>query len=167
MYVIQVLWKRLYSQRSGKDKATLFQLRNLLNRSSVPHDPEKHMKASEDFLLVVLHAHAVSAAKMICRLCSVESIEELAKAIVENYTLLPCSGSESECLDLINLYAMELLTLALVWHGFHDATKEGDGNRILRYWKFLLVIFKSSKNYNYAKDAVYLLVSVHLVQSIF
>lgn len=66
---------------------------------------------------------------------------------------------ESNDRDLVNLYAKELLTLGLLWHAFHDAVKEGDGERILCHWKFLLVLFKSSKNYNYAKDAVNLLLS--------
>ena len=156
-----VLWKRLFSKDSGRDKATLFQLRNLLNRSSVPSDPVKNMKASEDFLLVILHAHVVAAANTICSHMDVNSVQKLSHAIVANYTLLPqlAEASSNDYPDKVYLYAMEFLTLALVWHGFHDAIKEGDGNRILHYWKFLLIIFKSSRNYNYAKDAVNLLLS--------
>ncbi len=52
---------------------------------------------------------------------------------------------------------MEFLTLALSWHGLH--MKEGDGDRIKMYWKLLLVLFKSPRNYNYAKDAVHLLLA--------
>ena len=59
--------------------------------------------------------------------------------------------------DGVYVYATELLTLGLIWHGFHDSIKEGDGDRILIYWKFLLIIFKVAKCYNYAKEAVYLL----------
>ena len=33
-----------------------------------------------------------------------------------------------------------LLSLGLLWHGFHDFVREGDGERILRYWKFLCVV---------------------------
>lgn len=152
----------------------------MLDRSSVPSDPEKNMKAAEDFLLVVLHAHAVCAAKMICSLLDVQSIMELSKVIVANHTLMqqfctdmsdsktvPTEGAQgkasdktgSKCSDQVNLYAMEVLTLGLLWHGFHDASREGDGERILRYWKVLLVLFKSSRNYNYAKDAVNLILS--------
>ena len=56
--------------------------------------------------------------------------------------------------DGVFTYAMELLTLSLLWHGFHDAIREGDGERIIRYWKFLFIIFKSSSCHNYAKEAV-------------
>ena len=41
---------------------TLYQIRNLLHRTVVPIDPG-NMKAAEDFLLLVLHAHVVAAAK--------------------------------------------------------------------------------------------------------
>ena len=47
--------------------------------------------------------------------------------------------------------------MGLLWHGFHDGIKEGDGDRIFRYWKFLLVIFKSTRHKNYAKESVILL----------
>jgi len=45
---------------------------------------------------------------------------------------------------IFHLYAAELLSLGLLWHAFHDAVREGDGERILRHWKFMLVIFKST-----------------------
>ena len=41
----------------------MFQLRNLINQSGVPTNPEKNMKAAEDFLLLLLHAHIVAAAE--------------------------------------------------------------------------------------------------------
>jgi len=56
--------------------------------------------------------------------------------------------------DKVHCYAVELLSLSLMWHGFHDACKEADGERILHYWKFLLVAFKSTNHRNYAKEAV-------------
>ncbi|SMN01269.1 hypothetical protein SPONN_2354 [uncultured Candidatus Thioglobus sp.] len=191
LFNFQVLWKRLFSKLSGRDRGSLFQLRNLLGRSSVPSDPQDDMKAAEDFLLVVLHAHAICAAKAISSIVDVHSVMDLSCMIVANYTLLDefsdhmfkeknstsepktktakrrtpqpkSSQPEAENepkYDLVNLYAKELLTLGLLWHGFHDASKESDGDRSFRHWKFLVVIFKSSRNYNYAKDAVNLIVS--------
>ena len=65
--------------------------------------------------------------------------------------------------DLVHLYAKEFLALALLlWFGFHNAIKEGDGKRILRYWKFLLVVFKVEDRRNYAKEAVNLLLHHNL-----
>ena len=59
--------------------------------------------------------------------------------------------------DFVQTYAMDFLTLGLLWRGFHDAIKHGDGNRILTYWKFLGIIFKEEGHFNYAKEAFNLL----------
>ena len=68
----------------------MYQLRNLINRSGVPADPEKNMKAAEDFLLLLLHAHVVAAAKTIFVFESgLESVAEVAKSIVNTFLLLP------------------------------------------------------------------------------
>ena len=50
------------------EKGTLYQLKNLLNRSAVPTDPGNNMKAAEDFLKIVLNAHIFVAAKTISHL---------------------------------------------------------------------------------------------------
>ena len=39
-----------------------------------------------------------------------------------------------------------------LWYGFHNSIKEGDGNRILRYWKSLLPIFQQEGHHNYSKE---------------
>ena len=43
------------------------------------------------------------------------------------------SGQEN---GIVNNYAVDILTLGLLWHGFKDATKEGDGDWIILYYKF-------------------------------
>ena len=50
------------------------------------------------------------------------------------------------CDDIVYVYATEVITLGIIWHGYHDAVREGDGDRILRFWKIFLVLFKSSNN---------------------
>jgi len=55
----------MFSKKSSAEKGTLYQLKNLLHRTTVPNDPGENMKAAEDFLLVVLHSHVVAAAKTI------------------------------------------------------------------------------------------------------
>jgi len=42
----------------------------------------------------------------------------------------------------VHLYAREVLTLGLIWLGFNDVIKEGDGDMVIRYWRFLLLTFK-------------------------
>ncbi len=75
------------------------------------------------------------------------------------------SEIRTQCEDGVHCYGIEFLSLSLIWHGFHDSIREGDGDRILRYWKFLLVIFKSSNKRNYAKEAVNLLLQYYYLFS--
>ena len=98
-----------------------------------------------------MHAHVISAAKTLNPLpCTVT---ELAKEIVERYTTFnrADAAKPKSYEDEVYLYATEVLSLSLIWHGFHDAIKEADGDRILRYWKFLLVIFKST-NFTFSES---------------
>ena len=61
----QVIWKRLSSSKSTQEKGTMYQLKNLIHRTGVPNDPQDNMKAAEDFLLLLLHAHILQAATTI------------------------------------------------------------------------------------------------------
>ena len=132
MIFIQVIWKRLFTKKSAAEKGTLYQLKNLLNRTAVPLDPSDNMKAAEDSLLVVLHSHIVAAAKAVLDESeAIDDVLSLSKTIVENHITitLPSSSankpSSVKCLDKVNMYATEVLTLGLLWHSFHDAIKEG------------------------------------------
>ena len=137
----------------------MYNLRNLINRTTIPSDPEKDMNATEHFMLLLLHTHVVAAAKVMQSLDVAETLSDLAKWIVVNCVRLPRLDDEGfeKCNDGVHLYAIEVLSLGLLWHGFHDTTKEGDGERVLRYWKFMLVLFKSTNHHNYAKEAINLL----------
>ena len=158
------MWQILHSVKSSKEMGTLYQMRNLINRSSVPKDPGDNMKAAEDFMQLVLYAHIVAAAETVEDLTGADTVAGVAHIIISNYVLLPShsvikktAADENIWEDKVHLYACETLTLGLLWWGFYDAIKEGDGERILRYWKFLLIIFKSTNHPNYAKEAVNLL----------
>jgi len=61
-----VIWKWLFNKNSNADVGTLYQLKNLLQHTAVPLDPGDNMKAAEDFLELVLHAHIVAAAESLC-----------------------------------------------------------------------------------------------------
>ncbi len=159
----------------------MYHLRNLIHRTSVPSDPTTNMNSAEDFLLLLLHAHTVAAAKVILSYYPTDNSVELARRIEVNF--IPdfkkskghdsdnCSSMDrsseirTQCEDGVHCYGIEFLSLLLIWHGFHDSIREGDGDRILRYWKFLLVIFKSSNKRNYAKEAVNLLLQYYYLFS--
>ena len=46
--------------------------------------------------------------------------------------------------DSVQAYAKEFLTLGLLYKEYNDAIHEGDGSRILRCWRYLLLVFKLS-----------------------
>ena len=51
--------------------------------------------------------------------------------------------------------------MGLMSHNFHDASREGDGDRLLRCWKFLLLHFKADKRVKYSVEALHLLAQVN------
>lgn len=69
----------------------------------------------------------------------------VAKALVEKFVKISLPSDEPStsppCHDFVQAYATDFLTIGLLWHGFHDAIQEGNGNRILTYWKFLAFVF--------------------------
>ena len=111
----------------------------------------------------------VTAAARVLQLQSpTSSVHILAKLIIAEFVRLPnmSSSPKSESDDGVhNMYAVELLSLGLLWHGFRDAIREGDGDRILRYWKFLLIVFKSTNHRNYAKESINVLYHYYYILS--
>ena len=141
------------------DKGTMYQLRNLINRS-VPSDPSDNVKAAEDFLLLLVHAHVLAAARCLYSLNNTTSVAYLAKSVVATYLRLPqldASTTSSAIPDGVHAYALDFLSLGCLWAAFHDAIKEGDGEHLTRHWKLLLVVFKAANRQNYGKEAVKLL----------
>ena len=137
----------------------------------MPLDPGDNMKASEDFLQVVLHAHIVAAAETILAATdnSRISLAEVSQAVVKKFVQvvvpLPSSASAPKVKDAVFLYATEVLTLGLIWENFHDAIKKGDGDRLVRVWKFLLLIFKAAKRKNYSIEALNLQLQINYTLS--
>ena len=67
----------------------MYHLRNLINRTNVPSDPEKNMNAAEDFMLLMLHARIIAAAETIQSINPADSALTLAKLIIVNHTNFP------------------------------------------------------------------------------
>ena len=160
LLIHQIIWSRFFSANSY-DKGTLSQLKHLIHRNAVGPDPKNNMKATEDFLLLILCAHVISASKQ-CMEAGNDCLS-VANKVVTHFTKITISSQDQETHindDAYN-YATDLLTMLLVWHGFHDSVKEGDGDRILLYWKVMLPVFQQSGHYNYAKEAFLLLAQSH------
>ena len=112
----------------------MYQIKNAINRTSVPSDPERNMNTAEDFMLLLVHTHVVAAPEAIQSITP-DEVVQLAKAVVTNYVHLPrVDGQEAvTCDDRVYVYTTERLSLGLLWHGFHDSIREGGGERILTY----------------------------------
>lgn len=163
-----MIWKRLFNKNSSAEKGTLYQLKNLLHRTAVPLDPGDNMKAAEDFLEIVLHGHIVAAAESLYA-TSDGSLSDLSQAIVDKFVQIvlpsPKSTTTRKPQDRVFLYATEVVTLGLLWMNFHDATREGDGDRLIRVWKFLLLVFKAARRKNYSIEALNIQLQVNYTLS--
>jgi len=157
--ILQAMWKRLYTKKSSRDKGTLYQLRNLINHTAIKSDPSKNMKATEDFLTVELHGYIVAGATKLIEdeLSRVFTCRDVAKCLVRKWIKITLSSSSTEtpASDGTDYsYALDIMSLGLLWHGFHDAVREGDGDRIIR---FLMPVVKLTGHRNYALEAFKLL----------
>ena len=63
--------------------------------------------------------------------------------------------------DGVYTYTSAVLNDGLLLLEFKAAIREGDGLRILRCWKALLLHFHSANHYNYAKEAVRMIATVN------
>ena len=161
------MWTVLFKSGLTNEKGTLPQLKVLIN-CSTNLDPSKNMKGCEDFLLTVVHVHTVAAARYLLEstdnVKSLEKVKDMAREIIIKFVQFDPNVKISIG-DKMHLYSLQVLTLGLVWHGFNDAIKEGDGDRIITYWKFLLVIFKAGRRHNYCKEAINFLLQYHFLLS--
>ena len=79
----------MYSAWSQAERGTMYQLRTLINRTNVPSDPQNNMNAAEDFMALLLHAHVVATAETIADFNPMESVTDVARAIVANFIRFP------------------------------------------------------------------------------
>ena len=73
------------------------------------------MKAAEDFLLLVLHAHITAASEVLYKEERFESVFHLADSVMESYTRLQGTHNGSTSTGSVFVYACDLLTLGLLW----------------------------------------------------
>lgn len=62
-------------------------------------------------------------------------------------------------------YACSVLNDSMLLVELRDAIHEGDGPRILRCWKFMLIYYRYAKHYKYALEAFILLAQVNVLAS--
>ena len=54
---MQVIWKYFYSVKSSSEHSTMYQLRNLINKTNVGTNPKLNFNACDDFLPTVITGH--------------------------------------------------------------------------------------------------------------
>ena len=183
---MQVIWKRLYAISSSAEKGTLLQLRNLINFKHPTSSPKSNFSACLDLLNIIVESHVVAAALKVFQTTSTsqqpnedilphdlwtqddhirrDKMYEICLKIFDRFVgrfqmnLEDTGLTES---DGKYSYACEVLNLGLFFTEFHDSIKEADGNRILRCYRYLLPLFKSSNRKNYALEAYNLLYAYH------
>lgn len=149
---VQLMWMRLYRQTSTREKGTLYQLRNLIQRTSVHVNPKQGMNATEDFMQVLLEGHILAAACHIAGLASIdafteetteqESITTLSDAILNSFVKPFFFSSGNPASDNVHKYSCDVLILSLVWYSFKDAVREGDGPTVILMWKVMTTAFR-------------------------
>ena len=155
----------------------LNQLRNVINRRNVSKDPSSNVNASEDFLEAVTSAHIVAAAMEVLGVTKLAELQDSVKqcsthgdqlSAIQAITNTICSefvkvgiheppARRKELNDHIQQYAMETISMGLLFSEFKDAIKEGDGERVLRCWKYFMLLFRGSRHSNYCIEALRLL----------
>ena len=80
--------------------------------------------------------------------------------LVEEITDCEKNNMEEKCDDGIYAYATDFLKFGLLRRVNCVATRAGDGTRLLRHWKFGLVIYAGHHHTNYQLEAFLMLASV-------
>ena len=57
-----MIWKYYYSNTSASDHGTLYQLRNVINRSNVSVKTKGNFNSCDDFLVLVITCYVLAAA---------------------------------------------------------------------------------------------------------
>ena len=85
--------------------------------------------------------------------------------IVEQFVDISYPTPITEKDNHVQAYAKEVLSPGLLLMEFIDAVREGDGERIVRCWKYFLPLLKSSDHTNYSIEAFNLLLELEYVMS--
>ena len=138
--------------------------------------PKKDVNACEDFLDIVTSELVVAAVCTTLQLKSVdelptnsalprademwtmtaderkERLKQLCERVFDRFVAFSYNAPVTVVSggDRVFQYSVQLLRLGLFYQEFSDAIREGDGNRVLRCWKYMLPIFSALMESNAA-----------------
>ena len=88
-------------------------------------------------------------------------LEELCMQMFDKFISLSFGTTSSNYVhstdDGVSSYAIQLLRMGCLYLEFADAIREGDGERVVRCWRYFLPIFRAARCTNYACESFHLL----------
>ena len=148
--------------------------------------PIKDFNACDDFFMTVLTSHIIVAAMKYLHIKSQSDVppddivphaqdqwmlsKEERKVLIDNissnivetfvdfqFTSPAKKRRTGKMGDGIELYARDVLSMGLFYWEYSDAIREGDGERLLRCWRYMLPLFINTGRRNYSIEALRLL----------
>ena len=181
---------RLRCSDSSMQRGTLRQLQNVINRRNVKNQPKDDFNACEDFFVLVVISHILCVAMKYLNMDSLNSnssselipddfwlysaperekiLHAVVNANIEDVVDISMTFKDDDASDYSNTdhvfeYARELISLGLLYMSYNDAIKEGDGERVMICWKYMLLIFKATGRRNYSIEAFHTLSNYRLL----
>lgn len=178
------------------DRGTLYQLRNLINRRNVTAHPKCNVDATEDFFELVVDAYVVASVMSSLKMTTLQDcpdpsvisedtwwqddqvrakvLNDVSRRVVDKHVNLDTvfkKKKEEETASTVYDYTSLVISLGLLYLDFKDAVREGDGERVLRIWKYFMLIWKVTGHKNYACEAFtllsqYILLPPHLAEQL-
>lgn len=149
--------------------------------------PEKDVNASEDFLTLVVTSHFLVACMKKLGMKSLDDVPtsgefdantwmmsnasrktavySFCQQIVQDHVNMSMCSDINCSKDGILNYANEIMSLGMLYLNYKDVIREGDGDRLLVCWKYLLPIFKVSDRRNYSLEVLRMLYSYYFILS--
>lgn len=88
-------------------------------------------------------------------------MENLCIQVFHKFVALGCGTTSKDYAhssnDGVSSYSIQLLRIGCLYMEFADAIREGDGDRVLRCWRYFLPIFRAAHCTNYACESLELL----------
>ena len=103
-----------------RDLATFYQMRIFINRRNVVNDPTKNVAACEEFFLLVVEAHILSAAMQVFDMSTLDSIPSNTELFPKEATDLNSVQRRNVCLVAVRSFRTNLLTYRSLW--LHQAS---------------------------------------------
>ena len=171
-----------YVPASGREPCTLYQLKNLIQRSNVSTNVSSAYHADNDFIEIVTESLIVGAALHVLEVDSVcniianeETLNYVADNLVDSYVLndikrychqLHCDATnnchmcnEGYCNDDLHTYVCQVLFLGMLLILMKRTTEAGDGERCLMQWKICLIIYHAVHKVKYRLESFLTMVS--------